>query len=493
MRIKITSDDQWLSTRDTIFLGFFEGEAKLQLSQSQNADADYLRESFKSFNFTGKKDQSHVLRLPGKLNAIVSGFGERGKFTLNSLREKVAEAVKTGNRVGAREISFKVKISEDFSEQDTARAISEAVVMAQYKFESNKTEKSENTVENIVISEISIENKKQIEKAVVGGQVFGELNVKAREIVNTIPQIATPEYMADLARKIAKESGLFVTVIGKKDMEKIGMNGILAVGSGSKNEPKLVIMEYNTGSEKTIALVGKGVCFDSGGYDIKGAPHMETMKMDKAGATAVMVTMEAMAKLKPNVNVVGVMPFVENLVSDTSYKPGDIIKTMPGKTIEILNTDAEGRVILSDALHYAVTKYNPEAVIDVATLTGAVIIALGNDVAGIMGNDKPLISRLIVAGAKTYERLWELPMFEDYNELMKSDFADIKNVISNNPGNPAGAITGAIFLQNFIGETKWAHLDIAGTAWSNDEKSYISKGATGFGVRLLTQFLMDYE
>ncbi|MBI4171073.1 MAG: leucyl aminopeptidase, partial [Candidatus Aenigmarchaeota archaeon] len=303
-------------------------------------------------------------------------------------------------------------------------------------------------------------------------------------------KIATPSYMAEQEKKIAKENSLKIKIIEKNEMQNLGMNGILAVGSGSKNEPKLVVMEYRTNSSATIALVGKGVCFDSGGYDIKGASSMETMKMDKAGAIAVMLAMEAIAKLKPNVNVVGVMPFVENLVSDTSYKPGDIVKTMSGKTIEILNTDAEGRVILSDALHYAAAEYKPDALIDLATLTGAVSVALGNNVAGIMGNDKGLISKLIVVGSKIHERLWELPMFEDYNELMKSDFADIKNVVSNQSGNPAGTITGAMFLQNFVGDTKWAHLDIAGTAWSNEEKAYYSKGATGFGVRLLAQFIM---
>jgi leucyl aminopeptidase len=494
MKIKVTSNSLMLSSKDSVFLGFSEGETKIQLSQLKDDAAEYLAESFRAFNFTGKSEQSILVRLPGRLNVVAAGLGEKEKFSINTFRNAVAAAVKLADKSGIREISFSPLVSELFSTADVSRAIAESAVMAQYRFETYKTEKSDVSVETLVISDIEENEKKSIEKAVQEGLVLAELNVRARELINTSPGIATPEYMAEQARGIAKENGLGIRIIGKKEMHELGMNGILAVGSGSHNEPKLVIMEYQSpGADKMIALVGKGVCFDSGGLDIKPAPYMEDMKMDKAGAITVMLTMEAVARLKPRLNVVALMPFVENLVSDRSYKPGDIITTMSGKTIEILNTDAEGRVILSDALHYAATQYEPEAMVDVATLTGAVITALGNNVAGVMGNDKSLISRLIVAGTKTYERLWELPLFEDYSELMESDHADVKNVVSNMPGNPAGTITGAVFLSHFVGGTPWAHLDIAGTAWSDKDRNYLSKGATGFGVRLLSQFLLDYE
>ena len=494
MNIKTTSNSHMQSGKDTLFLGFFEGETKIQLAQMPEEHAEFLRDNFKSMNFSGKKDQSIVLLLPSKVNAIVLGLGQKKAFMLNNIREAVGDSVKIANRLGAKEIAISCNMAETISPPDAATAIAESAIMAQYKFDNHKTDRTENTVETIVISDATADIKSSVQKAASYGQLLGESNIRARELANTMPKIASPEYMAEQAKRIAKENGLSIKVLSKKEMESQGMNGILAVGGGSHNEPKLVIMEYKTNaSSKTIALVGKGVCFDSGGYDIKPASGMETMKMDKCGAVAVMVTMEAIAKLKPKVNVIGIMPFVENLVSSTSYKPGDIVHTMSGKTIEILNTDAEGRVILSDALHYAATRYKPEAIIDIATLTGAVQIALGNNVAGVMGNDGGLISKLIVAGSKTHERLWELPMFEDYGELIKSDFADLKNVISNNPGNPAGTITAGYFLSHFIGDAKWAHLDIAGTAWSGEDKAYICKGTTGFGVRLFCQFLMDYE
>jgi len=495
MKLKITTNKHFLSTKDTLFIGVFEGEAKFNIESSNNPqiDVDFIKENFKAFNFTGKNDQSLLLRLPSKVNALIYGLGEKGKFTLNSLRRIVASAIKSAIKINAKELSFSSKFSDTLSEYDMAKSIAEVVHMSTYKFESYKTENTLMQLETIVISDIDENSKKQSEKAIFEGETFGLMNVKARELTNTIPQIATPAYMADMAKKIAKENDMSIKILDKKEMENLGMNSILAVGQGSKNEPKFVIMEYTGALQKTVALVGKGVCFDAGGLDIKNASGMETMKGDKAGAIAVMCTMGAIAKLKPKISVIAIMPFVENLVSDTSYKPSDIIKSYSGKTIEVLNTDAEGRIILSDALYYAVTKYKPVAVIDIATLTGAVTVALGNNVAAVMGNDRSTISKLIVSGTKTYERLWELPMFDDYFDLMKSDHADVKNVISNQPGNPAGTITGAVFLSHFIEDTNWAHIDIAGTAWCSSDEGYTSKGSTGFGVRLLTQFLLDYE
>ncbi len=503
MQVKTTTNPVFESTKDTIFLGFFEGESKLEISGMPEGYTDSLKDALKSFNFTGKAEQQYIVRLhsstgSGKssINAIVLGFGPRENFTLNSLRVAVSSAARLANKSGVKELSFDVSTGSLFAPADTARSIAESVMMSGYRFDSAKSDRQQSTLEKVIISGVEDSAKKEVEHALAEGEIYGSLNVKARELVNATPGVATPAYMAKAAKKIADENGLTLTVISKSEMEKQGMNGILAVGSGSRNEPKLVILEYSCSSgdsAKTIALVGKGVCFDSGGMDIKPALAMEDMKMDKGGAVAVLVAMEAVAKLKPKVNVVAVMPFVENMVSDASYKPGDIIKTYSGKTIEVLNTDAEGRIILSDALYYASTVYKPEYLIDVATLTGAVIVALGNSVAGIMGNDRALISKLIVSGSKTYERLWELPLFDDYNELMKSDHADVKNVDSNGPGRSAGTITAGIFLSNFIGTSKWAHLDIAGSAWSAEDKGYYSKGATGFGVRLLAQFLMDYE
>jgi leucyl aminopeptidase len=283
-----------------------------------------------------------------------------------------------------------------------------------------------------------------------------------------------------------------VRVIEKEEMEPYGLGGILAVGKGSSSSPKLIIIEYSgsTKNEKPIVIVGKAVTFDTGGISIKPSEKMDEMKYDKCGGCNVLGIMKAVSDLNLNTNVIGMIPAVENMPSGNSYRPGDIIKMYNRKTVEVLNTDAEGRIILADALAFAVKTFAPKAIIDMATLTGATIIALGTNVAALVGNNKELIMKIIDFSNQTGEKIWELPLYDEYKEQLKSSTADMKNI----GGRSAGAITAAAFLSNFVEDTPWIHLDIAGTAWNQEgtkEKTYNPKGATGFGIRTIVKYIMN--
>jgi len=302
---------------------------------------------------------------------------------------------------------------------------------------------------------------------------------------------ATPTQIAEKAEKIANKSGLNFRVLDKKDMEKFSMGGIINVARGSSQPPKIVILEHNGGGDtRPIVLIGKGITFDSGGISLKPSEKMEEMKHDKAGAATVIGTMQTVAQLNLPLNIIGITPLTENLPGGSAYKPGDVLKMCNGKTVEVINTDAEGRLILADVLAYA-SRYKPQAVIDLATLTGACVIALGSFATGLLSNDDDLKRLIMIGGENTGERVWELPLWDDYKELLKSDIADLKNV----GGRPGGVITAASFLSNFV-DYPWAHLDIAGTAWTQNNaglKPYNPKGATGVGVRLITEVLRFWK
>jgi leucyl aminopeptidase len=295
--------------------------------------------------------------------------------------------------------------------------------------------------------------------------------------------------LADRAKELAKKHGFKCNVLMSDQIKRLNMGAFLAVAQGSHQPPRFIILEYRgAGGSQPLALVGKAITFDSGGISIKPWEGMDEMKDDMSGGAAVLGAMCAAAMLKLPVNLVGLIPSTENLPGGGAYKPGDVLRSMSGITIEVISTDAEGRLILSDALAYA-ARYKPAAIVDLATLTGACIIALGHINTGMMGNNDDLMEKIEDASKKTAEKVWRLPMDDEYAEQIKSDIADVKNV----GGRPAGTITAALFLKKFVGETPWVHLDIAGTAWSKEGKPYIPKGATGVGVRLLTQLARDWE
>ncbi|MEA3362529.1 MAG: leucyl aminopeptidase, partial [Thermodesulfobacteriota bacterium] len=367
--------------------------------------------------------------------------------------------------------------------------VTEGVLLADYRYDRYlpKAKSGQPVLLDKVDLLISAKDDISDAKAAVAvAEAIGAGVCFARDLVNAPGNLKSPEYMAMQAVAMAEQTGISASLLDRRELERQGFGAMLGVAQGSEREPYLIVLEYQGGIEtdQPIALVGKGVTFDSGGISLKPSEKMDEMKMDMGGAAAVLGTMKAAAQMKLPVNLVAVVPAVENMPSGTAIRPGDILTSLSGKTIEVLNTDAEGRLILADALTY-VGRYQPRVVIDLATLTGACIIALGNQAAAVLGNHDGLIRQLLKAGERSGEKIWQLPLWEEYSELIKSDFADVKNT----GGRAAGTITAAAFLQEFADKYKWAHLDIAGMAWAEQGKAGQPKGGTGFGVRALIEYL----
>ena len=369
------------------------------------------------------------------------------------------------------------------------------IQQAEYKFDKYFTKKDkDDTVFNIGFDYTpaagKVKDDKDFNKAMT---LVDSLNF-AKDLISEPSNVIYPDSYAKLVQKNLKPLGIKVTVLGEKQLKKLKMNALLAVGQGSERESKVVIMEY-TGAKKAkpIALVGKGVTFDTGGYSIKPARGMGEMKYDMAGSAVVVGTMMALASRKAKVNAIGIIGLVENMVSHNAYKPGDVLVSMSGQTIEVDNTDAEGRVVLADILHYAQTKYKPRAMVDLATLTGAVLVTLGSELAGLFSNDDTISKQLINCGKDVEEEVWRLPcdpVGERFDKMIDSTIADMKNTGSGGPGST----TAAQFLQRFVGDTPWAHLDIAGVTWDGKGGGMVSAGgATGWGVKLLNQWIRHYE
>ncbi|MEK7250352.1 MAG: leucyl aminopeptidase, partial [Bacteroidota bacterium] len=350
--------------------------------------------------------------------------------------------------------------------------------------------KKNSTLKQISVVSEDANRTREIGKGIAFAEVVCEATYFARDLANAPANEIYPETLAQRAKEAGRKSKFSVTVFDERKIKQLKMGGVLAVAKGSDQPPRFIIMEYNAGKRSlpAVVLVGKGVTFDAGGISIKPAAGMGEMKMDMAGAAAVIASMQAIAALKLPLHVVALVPSVENLLGGKAMKPGDIITHLNGKTSEVDNTDAEGRLILADALSYA-SKYKPNVVIDLATLTGHIVVGLGHYATGMMGNDESTMDKLKQSGERTYERVWQLPMFEEYEKQNKSDVADVKN----SGGRQAGAITAALFLKQFIGDYKWVHLDIAGTATMNESLDYVPKGASGVGVRLLVDFLRHWD
>ncbi len=375
-----------------------------------------------------------------------------------------------------------------------ARALADGVVLGGYEFLRYKSA-PEGGVERATLhlGDALGRQAASVRKAVANQTALLECVVWARNIANLPADTATPERLAEEARALGKELGLKVTVFDEAKLAEMGCGGLLAVGGGSAHPPRMIILEYPGRGRKarTVAVVGKGITFDSGGISIKPAPRMAEMKFDKSGAVATLGIVRAAATLKVAPRVIGVLCCAENLPSGSAYRPGDVVRTYNGKTIEVLNTDAEGRVVLSDGLGYVVKQYSPDEVIDLATLTGAEVIALGDDTGGLVSTDNRLAQGLLAASAETGEPLWRMPLTDFHRELVKSEVGDVRNSIEI---PVAGMLTAAAFLETFVGATPWAHLDIAGPAYTNPltrryQPPYQNYGATAFGVRLVARYL----
>jgi len=416
------------------------------------------------------------------------GIGKLEKTDAETMRSVSGKAVKMGM---ARELSevFIVVPDAKTLKMETANlleAMLEGGILANHLFDKYKKEKKQKPLKKICfLVESGIVKKYARLPSRVSTVCDGTL--LAREWVDRPSNDKRPEQFAKAIADKAREAGLQVTVLDEKALKRQKFGALLAVAAGSESKPRLVVLTHTPkGAKQTVALVGKGVTFDSGGINLKPSGSIETMKTDMSGAAAVAATLIAMAKVKPKMKLIGVMPIVENMPSGNAARPGDIVKTYDGKTVEIGNTDAEGRLILIDAMAYAIKKYKPDTVIDMATLTGACVVALGEKIAGVFSDDDALAEAIISSGQKTHERCWRMPLPEDYQELLKSELADISNMSSSRWG---GAITAALFLKEFVGDTRWAHIDIAGPARGKKATDYCPAGGTGFGVRLLCDLL----
>ncbi len=423
---------------------------------------------------------------------MLIGAGEEKKLTLHKLRVLAAKAARKLDKGGAQDISlFLTELTvRGASLSDKVQAITEGMLLGLYRFDKYQHGKAENKrkLRSVTIMLASRRDLDEAEAAVARARAIANGVNFARDLANEPGNVCTPEFLGQQAASLSHPK-LHVTVMDKKAIEKTGLNALLAVNQGSSKEPRFIVLEYNGGNanEAPVALVGKGLTFDAGGISLKPGPLMEEMKFDMCGSAAVLGIFKAVTDMSLPVNVLGVIPSTENLLGASAYKPGDIITGYKKDiSIEIQNTDAEGRIILSDALAYA-AEQNPTEMIDFATLTGACVIALGAHASGLMGTGKNLKKALKISGDATYDRVWELPMHEEYQEQIKSDIADIRNI----GGREAGTITAACFLSRFVGDIPWAHLDIAGTAWNMKGSDISAKGATGTGVRLVVDYLIN--
>jgi leucyl aminopeptidase len=440
----------------------------------------------------GKFGEVSIMHTFGKLPArivAVAGLGKRQNFNVDKIRGVAGEFCRALRKLNCHKAATILHGGGigGIEPEASAKAIAEGALLGLYSFIKYKKPEYED-IEEILIVVREKEKVPMLELAIDKGKVVAEAANLARDMVNEPANYMTPSRMAEVAKEIAGKYKLECKVFDREDMEAMGMGALLGVAKGSNQPPKLITLTYkgDGDSEKAMGFLGKGITFDSGGISIKPSEGMDEMKGDMAGAAAVMTALGAIAQLKPRINVTAIIPATENLPSGTALKPGDVLKAMNGKTIEVISTDAEGRLILADALSYAV-KQGLSPLIDLATLTGACRVALGLLYSGVFGNDQNLVDKVLKAAERTGERMWQMPLPEEYKEQNKSEIADIKNT-GNRYG---GAITAALFLAEFVGNTPWVHLDIAGPRLSSKESGYLVKGAAGFGVRTLVELALS--
>ena len=440
-------------------------------------------------------------QLRGPKNGPIRFLSERGVWysfiklddgkgpTAESFRRFGANAVKEAGSVSAKDVAAILPPGHGVPADDAAGAVVQGAVLGIYNYSELKTSDSDGTDgfggKGRSMSICRLDGARIAQGTIDRARLVAEATNEARRLADAPSNMMTPAIFTDIVGAKARKEGIKVRVLDKSRLEAMGWGAFLGVARGSFEPPKVLVLEYSGAKgPKRYAVVGKGITFDSGGISIKPSSGMEDMKFDIAGAAAVAMTTILAARLTMPLNIVAVMPLTENMPGGRAQKPGDVVKTLSGKTVEIISTDAEGRMILADALSYVVKTYRPEAVIDLATLTGACVVALGSEASGIMGTDDGLVDALIDAGEQSGDRLWKLPLWDDYKDLLKSDVADMKNAGSR----WAGAIQGGIFLKEFVQDAKWAHVDIAGTAYLDKPRPYFRKGATGAGVRLLIKF-----
>jgi len=453
-----------------------------------------IAEIIDSGEFSSGQDKFHYFYTFGKIKNIervaVVGY-DLSDSTLNSMRSSAAVVVKNLRSVGVKKIALIMPSVRGWSMADSSRAIVEGALLGLYRFEKYLDKKSGKKLTEIFLVGEKKDNR-TFEKAILLGEMEASGVMLARDVANEPSNVLTPDSFARIAQKVMMEHKVGYKVLDHHDLKKEGLGLLYGVGKGSDNQPRLSIMHYHAGKKyPTVAVVGKGITFDTGGVDIKSGPSSGSMffdmKRDMGGAAAVLGLMRVIGQLKPKLNVIGVLPLAENMVSGNSYKPGDILVSYSGKSVEIFNTDAEGRLAMADAMSYVQENYQPDYLIDVATLTGGVVRTCGPKLIGLLGNDKRLIDRIKKAGMVAGEETMEFPLYEGYETRVKSHFADLKNLSYKGPQ----VILSALFLKQFVEEgTKWAHLDIASVMTQTGEGTYQTRGATGAGVRLLAHLLL---
>jgi len=472
---------------ELLMLGVFEDGKLSQFQKDVDKKSDrVISQRISSGDFSGKLGKTLLLYTTGPAKRIlIVGMGKRDSFSLDRLRQTGGIAVKSTQTSRLDQMVTEIPGIESLQENISviSQAFLEGLILGSYKFLDYKSDKENETIlESItLINDINRDGVKR-------GVVIANSACFVRDLASHPSNIVTPTRLATEAKRFVKEYGMNCSVFGRDEIKKMGMGAFAAVAKGTDEPPKLILIEYNGGKkgDAPIAFVGKGITFDTGGISIKPSKSMDEMKFDMCGAASVLGIMQAVGQLKPEVNVIGAIAATENMPGGHATKPGDIVEAYNRKTIEILNTDAEGRLVLADALSYVTKKYNPQYMVNFATLTGAVIIALGHLACAVMGTDEKLIEALKQAGEKTGERVWELPLWEEYSKDIKGKVADVKNTGAR---RQAGTIAGGVFLKEFVGDTSWAHVDIAGTAWWDKDQPYIPAGPSGVGVRLSLELL----
>jgi leucyl aminopeptidase len=483
MQVEISREPKW-SKIDHLFVLLAENSKAPRDPQVPKAVAKAIGDS----GFSGRSDESITLLSDEPRKVTLMGLGKEDALSLRILRRALFSLAKIARRHRDETIAVVYPYPlPDATEEETLFLIADYLAAADYKYDAYQTKNKDDKAPAISATVVAAGNSgaKELRVLQTEARAVADGVRTVRDLGNAPSNILTATKLADRAEEVAKAIGIKCTVYGRKEIERMKMGGLIAVNRGSVEEPRFIVMEYAPKRAKQhVALVGKGITFDSGGISIKPAEKMEEMKFDMCGAAAVIGTIEAAAKLALPVRITGLIPSTDNLPSGSAYKPGEIITMMNGKTVEIVNTDAEGRMILGDALHYA-SQLRPNVLLDYATLTGACVVALGSEASGLFTPDDELAQKLIEAGERVGDRLWRMPEWDDYKDLIRSEWADMKN----SGGRWGGAISAALFLKEFVDCPSWAHLDIAGTAYAEAETAREVKGATGAGVRMTISYL----
>lgn len=486
-----------VESAEVLVLSHCEGEGlhKQDAARLDHALGGALRELLQSKEFEGKTGETLLYHTQGKIPAkrvLLVGLGKKKDMTLDGIRQAMGHAVKRvrQTKAAAYSVTFPAFTPKGRSPIEVAQAMTEGATLGSYQFNVYRSEKAmgrEMAQMTVLTSQKG--QVRQLAEGIRRGKAAAEAAWFVRDLCNHPSNVMTPTRIAAEAKAIAKEEGLTLKILEQKDMEQMGMGALLGVARGSHEPPKFIILEYNGSKkkdERPVVFVGKTITFDTGGISLKPSENMEHMKADMTGGAEVLASIRAAARLKLPLRLISILPVAENMPGGRAMKPGDIVTTLSGKTVEVQNTDAEGRLILADALAYA-QRYNPAVLVDIATLTGACVVALGQFAIGLFGTDAKLKEQLKKSGQASGERVWEMPLWDEYFEQLRSDVADMRNI----GGRGGGMITAALFLSKFAGDGPWAHIDIASTDWSERERAYIPKGPTGIGTRLLLQYLID--